>query len=117
MGAAGSRQIDRLWRFGHHTLHGVSDLDRLRLAQRQSLWAALWRQRCTAAMVNGVSELVFRRLEKMLLHVGIGPNAVIVADMWCGARPEDVNSGSSKWLNEKPTSMLQLPRGRGIRQF
>ena len=53
-------------------------------------------------MVNGVSEMVFRRLEKLLLHAGIGPDEVIVADMWCGQRPGDVNGGPSKWLNEKP---------------
>ena len=65
-------------------------------------------------MVNGVSEMVFRRLEKLLLHAGIGPDEVIVADMWCGQRPGDVSGGPSKWLNEKP--MLERPR-QGRRQF
>ena len=113
--AAGSRRIDSLWRLGHHSLHGVNDLDRQRLAQRQAAWGALWRQRCTVAMVNGVSEMVFRRLEKLLLHAGIGPDEVIVADMWCGQRPGDVNGGPSKWLNEKP--MLQRPWQGRRQQF
>jgi len=108
--AAGSRQIDGLWQMGHSTLHGVTDLDRTRLAQRQVLWGSLWRQRCTVAMVNGVSELVFRRLEKMLLQVGIGPDSLVVADMWCGERPEvRITSGAAKFLYEKPMLRMRRP--------
>ena len=118
----GSAALDILWEKGHASLHGnsLTDFAKSAMAQKCSEWRQNWRQECAAAIVNGVAEMVLKRLRRKIIE-SITPevpmNSPLIMDMWCGCSPgrgiyydADTGRDANRLLHEKPFLHPKNPR-------
>ena len=88
------------------------------MAQKCDEWRQNWRQECAAAIINGVAEMVLKRLQRKIIE-SMTPEVQVsdplIVDMWGGCPPGrgngyDAANGRdvNRLLHEKPY-LLQKP--------
>ena len=126
---AGSTALDTLWEKGHASLHGnsLTDFAKSAMAQKCDEWRQNWRQECAAAIINGVAEMVLKRLQRKIIESmtpEVQMSDPLIMDMWGGCPPGrgngyDAANGRdvNRLLHEKPYLLQKPPQPTDVGSF